>query len=417
MLSTISVTGTKGKTSVVRAIATVLAPDVDHVLRVDTDGAWLDDELRISHNQSKELWGLAPANAPGRFMTLLADRVGSSLAVLEANLFCSKACGLGYSTHSIGIFTNVFEDHKGADKTLQTSADIARAKSFIFSRTREGGYAIYNADDQLVVDQLRRLPRKKTVTTIACALTKESLPVNGCAVYVEKDTVWFRNPEGTTQQIALLSDFRMYVPGFAGSVYNVLFVVAALIAHANGEVPNLLIDRFKSYLPSDENGRLAIFRTAIGTHIIFDYAHETQSLKAVAQLARNYTPRGSVIGVLRLSPTRTPELIAETAQNIAADFDQFIIYDKVDGVTRTPDATRNPFKKEKVGYTANIFADALMACTANSVHMNIVEEQAVARAAGSATEHDTVVVIQGNDAATTLQHIKSYFGENIERIA
>ena len=419
MIPIISTTGTKGKTSVIRAIHAVISADSGTFLRVDTEGAWIDGKLLISHDDSKALWGLAPANSPGRFITLLADKPGNRVAVLENNLFSSKACGLGYSTHSVGVFTNVFEDHMGADSSLQSSEDIAKAKSFIFSRVRDQGYVVFNADDDLVKGQLHQLPQKKTIHTVGCSVAQDGDQIEAeYKLFLDSDShVILSGPAGKNRGLGSINEFAMYVPGFMPSAHNVLFVIGAVLGHYQGVIDEDVLTRIKQYRPSDVDGRLAIFSTEKGVRIIFDYAHEKQSLKAISELARTYSPNGKVIGVVRLSPTRTDELIVDTAKAIAQDFDTFIVYDKIDGVTRTPDDQLNPFKLEKVGYTAEVFTDALNKAGASKVIKELVEHNAINLAAQLAKPGDTVVYIQGNSAEQSLTLLKKNFGNSVERIS
>lgn len=412
MIPIISVTGTKGKTSTVRALDYVLQSTADNLLRVDTDGAWLNGKQQFTHNDSKEIWGLAPASAPGRFITLLAKKP-NALAILETSLFCSKACGLGYSNHKVGVFTNVFEDHKGADNSLQTKEDIAVAKSFIFSKISNNGYAVYNADNLLVVSQLNRVPRKKTVTTIACSLTKSKTEAD-ITLSVDKDNNILVD-DLSNMKLGKITDYKMYVSGFSPSAYNILFVIGALIGYFDKSVPSKVITTLKNYQPTEENGRLVTYKTKDKYFIIFDYAHEKQSMIEVAKLAKRISPTGRVIGVLRLSPTRTDDLIKETAHSIVNCYDTFVIYDKIDGKTRKPNKKLNPFKPEVVGKISKIFVDALKNSGAKNVFMEIEENRALKKAASLATTGDVIIYVQGNDSETSLKYLRETFN-NLQRI-
>lgn len=414
MLPILSVTGTKGKTSVVRALDHVLMPTVDYLLRVDTEGAWVNGQHELTHDDSKLIWGLAPANAPGRFITLLAKKAGKRCAVLEANLFCSKACGLGYSTHKVGVFTNVFEDHKGADTTLQTKEDIASAKSFIFSRIGNEGYAVYNADDSLITAQLKRLPSKKLVTKIACSLNE--VKTGDINLYVNEAGEIVCNGSKTKYDLGQVADYKMYKPGFEPSAYNVLLVIGALIGYFDDKVPEAVIDSLKAYEPTEESGRLVTFKTEDGRYVIFDFAHEKESLKEITKLAKHLSPKGKIIGVLRLSPTRTDDLVTETAKAIANDFDTFVIYDKIDGKTRLPSDKHNPFRQEKVGYVSKLFADMLKAETKSDVFHIIEEEAALKKAASLARPEDVIIYVQGNNPKISLQLLYKTFNNKLQRI-
>jgi hypothetical protein len=128
IIDILAVTGTKGKTTVVRLLGDILSVSHSPVLRVDTSGAYINGELRMGQERSKAIHGLVPTVSPGRMLTLLNDfPLDSAVAVLECSLGCSTSVGLGYRRHKVGIFTNVLEDHLGSKKSLSTKEGLADA--------------------------------------------------------------------------------------------------------------------------------------------------------------------------------------------------------------------------------------------------------------------------------------------------
>lgn len=403
----ISVTGTKGKTSVLRALSAVLSPYIDHILRVDTEGAWLDGELKLSHTDSKRLWGLAPGNAPGRFITYLAGLKGSAIALLEANVFSSKACGLGYSHHLVGVFTNVYSDHIGADYKLDSEQSIAAAKSFIFSRISKNGYAVYNADDELVLSQVNKISKKKNITKISCSLKGVPSDDADIKIYLESDNVLIEEPSAS-YKVGPLDSFAAYVPGFEPSIMNIMLTIGALRGYIGQKLDGKIINSLQAYRPNEEDARLIIFNTPQRVKVILDFAHEEESLKAVAKLARQLSKQGRVIGILRLSPTKDAEAIERVAEKIYGSFDRFIVYDKIDGSHRKPDNSLDPFREEKTGYISKLFADSLNEKGAN-VQRIIDEAGAIARARAIAEANDVIVHIYGNDPKYSLGLLRKNF--------
>ena len=167
----LTVTGTKGKTTVVGLVSVVLQKLGRRVLHVDTSGHFIDGERRSNQADSLEKWGIRTVTAaPGRYLTdfeVEYDDANSAVAVLEAS-FSSSTTGLGYEGHKVGAFLNVFEDHINPEGKIKTRLDLAQAKSFIFSAIQPGGYAVFNADDEMVCRMLDRLPKHANIHLIPC---------------------------------------------------------------------------------------------------------------------------------------------------------------------------------------------------------------------------------------------------------
>jgi cyanophycin synthetase len=158
----ICVTGTKGKTTTVAIIHDILRALGKNTLKVDTTGHFINGQRRSTLDDSKETWRLVPSVCPGRYLwEFHADPNlrNNGVAILESSLGSSSLSGMGYSYHDVGVFLNVFEDHLGSSERIKSRADIAEAKEFIFKRlTKNNGYAVFNADDKLVCEQLKKLP-------------------------------------------------------------------------------------------------------------------------------------------------------------------------------------------------------------------------------------------------------------------
>jgi cyanophycin synthetase len=70
-------------------------------------------------------------------------------AVLETARGGILRAGLGFHQCDIAIVTNIAADHLGL-KDINTLDDMARVKSVVPGSVRPGGFAILNADDDLV---------------------------------------------------------------------------------------------------------------------------------------------------------------------------------------------------------------------------------------------------------------------------
>lgn len=415
----ISVTGTKGKTTTVAIIADVLRKLERNVLKVDTTGHFVNGERRSTLEDSKQAWRLVPSVCPGRYLWEFhahPELKENGVAVLECSLGCSASSGLGYRYHNVGVFLNVFEDHLGSSDRIQTKEDIAKAKEFVFSRLlHTNSYAAFNADDPLVVKSLAALPVQRGITKLPFGLTfgefdiEGHLADGGVAFTVnDKSQIVLRDAQGDTVLMDLKNIPWTFNATFAPSTWNLLAAAAAVYGYLHGELPDNFNDLFESVRLDPYGGRLTMLQTQNNVKILADYAHEKQSLKLVAELARTQvTPPGRVIAVVRLAHDRTDELMRETGVFIADSYDQFVVYDKIDGHWRQ--ATRKGSRFiEVVGRTSQIFSDAIKEVNPN-VERIIREDEAIERAAEIARPGDIVVVIVNDNIERSITFIKEKF--------
>lgn len=412
----ISTTGTKGKTTTVAIIADVLQK-LDHtVLKVDTTGHFLDGERKSTLEDSRAAWQLVPSVCPGRYLWEFHSNpdMKHPVAVLECSVGCSGLSGLGYRAHDVGIFLNVFEDHLGSSKRLQTKEDIAYHKSFIFERIKNGGYAVFNADDELVVGQLDKVNVVDT-TLIPVGMTFDHFDIkahleNGGVAVTYKDSKIVILRENEERAIVDVTKIAWTFNGqYAPSIFNLMHAVAALYGYYKGELPEHFTEAIESVRLDPYGGRLTVLRAENGATIIADYAHEKVSLKMIADLAKGLTgPEGKVIGVVRLAYDRSDKLIQETGEIIANNYDALVVYDKIDGHFRLPKEIRGSLFKQEVGYTSSVLADAIKQFNP-SVERIIREDQALKHAAEIAQPGDVIVVIVNDDIKQSIGFIQDSF--------
>ncbi len=407
----ISVTGTKGKSTIVYILGQILSR-TENILRVDTTGYYVNGEQKGTLESTRRVSRLVPTVCPGRFLVAMED-VAEFTAVLECSLGCSNPAGLGYKVHNVGVFTNVFEDHLGSTERLNSKADIANAKRFIFSRIHpEEGYAVFNADDEFVCSQLDAV--KNSVSKVPCGINfsafnlDKHLRAGGVAVTVENGKIVIKTA-AASQEVINLKDITWSFGGeYEPSVYNLLFIVGALWARRGGKLEAGDIKALKESKLDPYGGRLTRLDSAKGVKIIADYAHEKFSLAAVGDLAKGLCDKdGKVIGVVRLAYDRTDELINDTAKYIAPHFNEFIVYDKIDGHIRKPKKTLGKFKMI-VGHISQLFAAGLSKYNANVTRV-VREDKAIKEAAKRAQTGDVVVIIVNDDIKRSIGFIKKYF--------
>ncbi len=423
----IAITGTKGKTTTAYLIAALLQRLDHQVLRVDSTGHFVDGVRKSSVQDSLDTWGLVPTVAPGRFLYEFAtksqkqeEQTKQSVAVLECSLGCSTISGMGYKTHDVGVFLNVYEDHLGSTKRLQTKQDIVKAKSFIFQRLAHTGWAVCNADDPLVMQACEDFMQADThleysVLPFGIGLEQSAIEkhlIQGGGVVTLQGTAVVYKTQTRVQEIIDTKELPWTFGGtFKPSLYNLMAAVAAVIAYNKGRVPARLAEEVARLRLDPNEGRLVLFESHNGAKILADYAHEKISLAEVARLGRTLAaPQGKVIGVVRLAYDRTDELIIETGQHIASLFDHVVVYDKIDGHFRQPkENLRNAqFKKQVVGRVSGLLAGAIQEKNPHCEQI-IREDHAAQRAAAIAQPGDVVVYIVNDDITRSNGFIKEYF--------
>jgi len=409
----LTITGTKGKTTVSTILSTVLRELTKlDTIRVTTVGHWVNNEQKSTAEDSLQTWGLVPSNCPGRYLYEALSFPVQGIAVLEASLGSSSVNGIGYSWHDVGIFLNVFKDHIGSSERLKSQADIVLAKKFVFERIRNDGWAVYNADDSFVRGALQYV--KAGVRTISFG-SGDSDQGAGLHVYEKDGVIWLRS-QSNEMKIVTLKDVVWTLGGtFKPSVYNLAAVVAAVVAYFDGVVPEKLDEVLRATRFDHYGGRLTLLENQQGVTILADYAHEEESLRSVATLGRTLTKNGGkVIGIVRLAYDRTDEHIQQTGYGIADSFDHFVVYDKIDGYYRHPkeDLQSKKFKQE-VGVVSEKFAMALSEKGA-VVDRLIREDEALMHAASIAQSGDVVVFIVNDNINRSVEWAREIFSADFK---
>jgi len=95
----ISITGTKGKTTVTRALSEIIYKSGENVLRVDTDGHYINEKRKSTLEDSKKLFMLVPTVCPGKYLLDVKKYFPDFTAVFETAIGSSGSAGLGYGLH------------------------------------------------------------------------------------------------------------------------------------------------------------------------------------------------------------------------------------------------------------------------------------------------------------------------------
>jgi cyanophycin synthetase len=133
-----AITGTNGKTTTTRLIAHILKNAGCTVGFTTTDGTYIGNQQIVAGDNT------GPVSA----QLVLKDPT-VDVAVLETARGGIIRSGLGFDHCDIGIVMNIAADHLGL-KDVNTLEDLARVKSVVPRAVSKKGFAVLNAEDDLV---------------------------------------------------------------------------------------------------------------------------------------------------------------------------------------------------------------------------------------------------------------------------
>jgi cyanophycin synthetase len=154
-----AITGTNGKTTTTRLIAHILRNSGRAVGFTTTDGTYIGNEQILTGDNT------GPVSA----QLVLKDPT-VEVAVLETARGGIIRSGLGFDYCDVGVVLNVAADHLGL-KDVNTLEDLARVKSVVPRAVGKRGYAVLNAEDELVY-QMKEL----VSGTVVCFSLDENNP-------------------------------------------------------------------------------------------------------------------------------------------------------------------------------------------------------------------------------------------------
>ena len=140
-----AITGTNGKTTTTRFIAHILRGSGCVVGFTTTDGTY------IQNNQITAGDNTGPVSAQ-----LVLKDPSVQVAVLETARGGIIRSGLGYDHCDVAVVLNVAADHLGM-KDVNTLEDLARVKAVVPRSVSPKGFAVLNAEDELVYAMRKRV--------------------------------------------------------------------------------------------------------------------------------------------------------------------------------------------------------------------------------------------------------------------
>jgi cyanophycin synthetase len=309
----VAVAGTNGKTTTTRLIAHIARMKGYKVGYTTTDGVYIQNRLLVTGDCT------GPASAE----FVLKDPT-VNFAVLESARGGLLRAGLGFKHCDIGIVTNVAADHLGL-KGIHTIEQLARVKGVVPETVYPDGYAILNAEDDLVYAMRKNIKSKLALFSLD---EKNKRMIShakrgGLAAVYENGYITICQGEWK-MRVAKAINVPLTFEGKATfMIQNVL--PAVLSGYIQGFSIEDLKVAIESFIPSAAQtpGRLNLFRFK-EFNVMLDYAHNPAGLRALKSLVEKMD--GTVkVGVIAGIGDRRDEDNEEVGMVAAETFDEIII--------------------------------------------------------------------------------------------
>ena len=309
----IATSGTNGKTTTTRLIAHIAKMKGYRVGYTTSDGVYIQNRLLMTGD----------CTGPASTEFVLKDPT-VNFAVLECARGGLLRAGLGFKKCDVAVVTNVAADHLGL-KGIHTIEQLAKVKAVVPETVLPDGYAILNADDDLVYEM-----RRTVECNVALFSMDEENPrikalqrLNGITAIYENGYVTICRGEWKMRLMRAENIPLTYGGKAKFMIQNVL--AAVLAAHVQGISIEDMKAALETFIPSAAQtpGRLNLFEFKKFT-ILLDYAHNPAGMRAL----QNFTEQLDAttrIGIIAGIGDRRVEDNNEMGSIAAEMFDEIII--------------------------------------------------------------------------------------------
>jgi cyanophycin synthetase len=314
LIPIIAITGTNGKTTTSRLVAHIAKTAGYKVGYTTSDGVYIQNQMMMKGDCT------GPASAHFVLKDPTVD-----FAVLESARGGILRSGLAYRNCDIAIVTNVAADHMGLGG-IDSLEQMARVKSIVPETVYKHGFAILNADDDLVYNMKDNLK-----CNIALFSMDENNPrivahckKGGYAAVFENGYVTIM--KGTWKiRVEKVSNIPITYGGKAlHNVMNTLPAILSTYLYRNIKITDIKL-ALETFIPSPTQtpGRLNLFQFK---HFKFlaDFAHNPAGLQLLCDFVGKLDGSPKV-GIISGTGDRRDEDIRELGAISAKYFDEIII--------------------------------------------------------------------------------------------
>ena len=309
----IAVTGTNGKTTTTRLIAHIAKMKGKKVGYTTTDGVYIQNRLLMTGDCT------GPASAE----FVLKDPT-VNYAVLECARGGLLRAGLGFKKCDIGVVTNVAGDHLGL-KGIHTIEQLAKVKGVIPETVKPDGYAVLNADDDLVFDMANKVDCNFALFSMNenNPRIKRQFNRGGISAIYENGYITICKGEWK-MRVSKVANVPLTMGGKAKfMIQNVL--AAVLATYLDGFKIEDIKVAIESFIPSPSQtpGRLNMFNFK-NFKVLLDYAHNPAGFRAMKDFV-DQIDASKKVGIVAGVGDRRKEDNNELGAIAAEMFDEIII--------------------------------------------------------------------------------------------
>lgn len=310
----IAITGTNGKTTTTRLTAHIAKSAGKKVGYTTSDGVYIQNQLMMKGD----------CTGPVSSAFVLKDPT-VDFAVLECARGGILKAGLAFQNCEVAVVTNVAADHIGLGGINSVEA-MAKVKAVVPETVFPHGYAVLNADDDLVY---------KMKTDLKCNIALFSMDENnprikahcdnhGLACVYENGYVTIMKGNWKIRVLPAREIPLTYEGKAVHNINNCLPAVLAAYLYRDITIDDIRIG-LQTFIPSESltPGRLNFFHFKKFT-MLADFAHNPHGLKLLCDFVSklDYPSR---IGVISGTGDRRDEDIRELGEISARHFDEIII--------------------------------------------------------------------------------------------
>lgn len=266
-LTTIGITGTKGKTTTSYMVKSILEDAGIKTGIIGTIETVIGDEVISSNNTTPESYVIQ------EYFSKMVDE-GCKCVVMEVSSQGLMMNRVGGFTFDYGVFTNIEPDHIGPTEHKDFD-DYLKAKSKLFRMCKTG---IVNLDDT----HIEKILEGHTCNIETFGLREDAdLRVSNVDLHMSDGSL------GVNFDLVGLQEgsFHLNVPG-RFSVYNALTAIA-ICRHF--EIPQETVRNSLEKIKI--KGRLEAVNISKNFTLIIDYAHNAMSLETLLSTLKEYKPK------------------------------------------------------------------------------------------------------------------------------
>jgi cyanophycin synthetase len=310
----IAITGTNGKTTTTRLTAHIAKSAGKKVGYTTSDGVYIQNQLMMKGD----------CTGPISSTFVLKDPT-VDFAVLECARGGILKSGLAFQNCEVAVVTNVAADHMGLGG-IHTIEAMAKVKAVVPETVFPHGYAVLNADDDLVYKMKKDLRCNIALFSMDenNPRIKEHSKTNGLSCVYENGYVTIMKGTWKIRVLAAKDIPLTYEAKAIHNINNCLPAVLAAYLFRDITIDDIKIG-LQTFIPSESltPGRLNFFHFKNFT-MLADFAHNPHGLKLLCDFVSklDYPIK---IGVISGTGDRRDEDIRELGEISAKFFDELII--------------------------------------------------------------------------------------------